>query len=472
MRVAAILVGAVTVPVFLSGCGGSDSTTTTTTTTKNGPVNQTELEHALQKVLDEFVDKMNLTSAIGFGFKNADMKFGLSAGQYWKPGTDAYQPVKPDDKFLYGSGTKPFTATAIMSLVEQGKVSLDDKLEKYADPVLDNIEKGTTIQSLFGKNGSKVTVGHLLNMTSCINDFDYPDFDQKLLLPDEGAYAINTPLETAQVVANLSQLKDPKTCPSGICAPFVCEPGSAVVYSSTNYALAGLVLASFTKKQDWTTLNMWEHFPEALRKEEMPSAHFYSTEMINDPDYLALPGYSFGGWGGYPNTTIFNQSSTILGWTCGNLVAPAEENAAFFWDLLAPLVGGTSTILKDETVLSMNASMTLFSPVSWAAGSRAYGTGLMMVQVGKSEKASQAPTWGEWGTYIGHGGDTYGFLSEQGVHWGLDASLTVVTNHDYTDLSSVYCQLIKTAALVIKGVDTKMHCGHWSQSAEGEVALV
>ena len=40
-------------------------------------------------------------------------------------------PVTPDSVFELASVTKPFTATAIMLLVEDGKVGLDDKISKY-----------------------------------------------------------------------------------------------------------------------------------------------------------------------------------------------------------------------------------------------------------------------------------------------------------------------------------------------------
>lgn len=40
-------------------------------------------------------------------------------------------PVKPETIFQSGSIGKQFTATAVMMLVEEGKLSLDDKLTKY-----------------------------------------------------------------------------------------------------------------------------------------------------------------------------------------------------------------------------------------------------------------------------------------------------------------------------------------------------
>jgi CubicO group peptidase (beta-lactamase class C family) len=56
-------------------------------------------------------------------------------------------PVKPETIFQSGSVGKQFTATAVMMLVEQGKVGLDDPLTKYfADAP--NSWKGVTVREL------------------------------------------------------------------------------------------------------------------------------------------------------------------------------------------------------------------------------------------------------------------------------------------------------------------------------------
>ena len=42
--------------------------------------------------------------------------------------------------------------------------------------------------------------------------------------------------------------------------------------------------------------------------------------------------------------------------------------------------------------------------------------GLMIEQVGElPSRVAHPPDFGAWGAYMGHGGDTYGFLSEQGI---------------------------------------------------------
>ena len=57
-----------------------------------------------------------------------------------------------------------------------------------------------------------------------------------------------------------------------------------------------------------------------------------------------------------------------------------------------------------------------------------YGTGLMVEAATMTD--TFPPVFDELGTYMGHGGDTYGFLSEQGLVYGLNASMSVIANQD------------------------------------------
>jgi CubicO group peptidase (beta-lactamase class C family) len=71
-------------------------------------------------------------------------------------------PVKPETVFQSGSIGKQFTAMAIMILVEEGKISLDDKITKYFPDAPDA-----------WKN---ITVRHLLTHTSGMGDYP-PEVD-------------------------------------------------------------------------------------------------------------------------------------------------------------------------------------------------------------------------------------------------------------------------------------------------------
>lgn len=96
-----------------------------------------------------------------FGYKDdTGREFGLAAGN--KTHSDLSGKIIPgnmtaNDTGILGSGTKPFVATAIMKLVEQQKVQIDDFAYKYVDIYLQKHEN-TTMFDLFGLWANEVTI--------------------------------------------------------------------------------------------------------------------------------------------------------------------------------------------------------------------------------------------------------------------------------------------------------------------------
>ncbi|WP_281291120.1 serine hydrolase domain-containing protein [Streptomyces montanus] len=71
-------------------------------------------------------------------------------------------PVPWNAYYRIGSITKPFTATVALQLVEEGKLELDDTVER----LLPGVVHGN------GNDGSRITVANLLRQTSGLNDYD------------------------------------------------------------------------------------------------------------------------------------------------------------------------------------------------------------------------------------------------------------------------------------------------------------
>ena len=74
------------------------------------------------------------------------------------------QPIKPETKFRIGSMNKMFTAVAILQLVSQGKIALDDTMEKY-------------LSDYPNKEMAQATIRQLLDHTAGAGDIFGPDFD-------------------------------------------------------------------------------------------------------------------------------------------------------------------------------------------------------------------------------------------------------------------------------------------------------
>ncbi|MHB0895977.1 MAG: serine hydrolase domain-containing protein, partial [Spirochaetales bacterium] len=120
----------------------------------------------------------------------------------------------PDDKVRIGSITKSFTATVVLQLVDEGKLSLDDFLGKWEPQVP-------------GSDG--ITVRQLLNMTSGLFNFtDLPEFWDAL---DKDPLAVWTPQRLVDMA---------------IVQPAVFAPGSQFMYCNTNYVLLGMIIEKIT----------------------------------------------------------------------------------------------------------------------------------------------------------------------------------------------------------------------------------
>jgi CubicO group peptidase (beta-lactamase class C family) len=124
------------------------------------------------------------------------------------------RPVKPEDRFEIGSITKSFAATAIMLLVEEGKISLDDKLDKFIEAV--------------PPRWNGITIRHLLNHTSGLPEY-----------PDNQTYA---DLEANKILGEEDMLARFKAY------SLDWEPGTKYRYCNVGYDILGIVVRRVTGK--------------------------------------------------------------------------------------------------------------------------------------------------------------------------------------------------------------------------------
>ncbi len=121
-------------------------------------------------------------------------------------------PNTIDTKFEIGSITKQFTASCVLQLANEGKLSLDDKLSKYFPD--------------FPKADS-VTIHMLLTHTSGIKDYtELQEFGKMATLP----------IEKDTMVALIKK------------QPFDFSPGTKWNYSSSGYYLLGYIIEKVTGK--------------------------------------------------------------------------------------------------------------------------------------------------------------------------------------------------------------------------------
>jgi len=119
--------------------------------------------------------------AQGFGLANVELQV----------------PVKPETLFQSGSVGKQFTATAIMMLVEEGKIGLDDSIAKYF-PEASASWKPVTIRHLLTHTGG---------FTDYPKDFDFrKDYSEADLLKIVAGIPLAFPPDTKWSYSNLGYL--------------------------------------------------------------------------------------------------------------------------------------------------------------------------------------------------------------------------------------------------------------------------
>ena len=123
-------------------------------------------------------------------------------------------PMKTDFYHRIGSVTKTFTATAVLQLAGDGKVGLDDPIDRYLDGVPD---------------GESITVRQLAGMRSGLADYSKSDgFQAAVAANPRGDFTPQRLLDWAFAL--------PPSAP----------PGAQVQYCNTNYILLGLLVEKVT----------------------------------------------------------------------------------------------------------------------------------------------------------------------------------------------------------------------------------
>jgi CubicO group peptidase (beta-lactamase class C family) len=156
------------------------------------PPTSREIAAALQP----FVDRGTLAGAVTLV---ADREKVLSLTAVGYANVAAREPMRTDAIFWIASQTKPITATALMMLVDEGKVKLDDPVAKYL-PEFRNpwlVAEQDKDHLLLKKPKTAVTIRHLLSHTSGMpfrSELEQPTLDLLRLRDAVRSYAM-TPLQ-------------------------------------------------------------------------------------------------------------------------------------------------------------------------------------------------------------------------------------------------------------------------------------
>ena len=120
--------------------------------------------------------------------------------------------AKPTMRYSIGSVSKQFTATALLLLAEEGKLSIDDKVAKWHPQLT---------------RANEISIRHLLSMTSGYQDYWPHDY-------------VFTAMQSPATVQLITQRWAAK--------PLDFDPGTKWQYSNTNYVIAASILEKVSRK--------------------------------------------------------------------------------------------------------------------------------------------------------------------------------------------------------------------------------
>ncbi|MFJ7156303.1 serine hydrolase domain-containing protein [Streptomyces sp. NPDC101118] len=236
------------------------------------------------------------------------------------------QPMTPNLYMRIGSETKTFTVTAMLELVDQKKIGLDDPISKYIDDV---------------PNGDKITLRNLAGMRSGLYNYSLdPDFQKAFFGNPDRPF-------TPQELLDYS-FKHPVSF----------QPGAQFDYCNTNLILLGLVVEKITGRP----------LDEVIEKDVAERAGLDRTSF---PTNAAFPSPHAQGYtnqtlsGKVENSTEWNPS---WGWAAGAMISTLDDLTRW------ARVVATGTLLTPAT-----QAQRLQAPPTTIPGAY-YGLGIFNVQ--------------------------------------------------------------------------------------------
>ncbi len=343
---------------------------------------------AFEQLLDKYTDK----GLPGITLLIRDSS-GVWTGSAGKADIEKDIPMQVCHVSKVASITKPFIASLVMMLDEEGKLDINDKLTEYINPAkVEEVE-----------NAKKATVRQLLNHTSGIYD----------IVSDDEFYlaVLNKPKKDWEQAELLEHVKDEQA---------YFKPGSDVKYSNTNYLLLSMVIEGATGRFHYKLLEEKILQPLGLEntvyhsREKLPekTAQGY-FDLYNNGNIVDLTNYNTGNGNGY-----------------NGIYSTVKDLQVFIEALLR-----TKILVSPEQLRRMKS----YNP---AETYRQIGLGIM-----QDFLDHPADTYG-----LGHGGSDLAYSGE--MYYFPEEDYTMVTLVNYgtnaeSDLESVYEEYRKEAVSIL-----------------------
>src|SRR5690349_14629764 len=227
-------------------------------------------------------------------------------------------PAAPEMRYSIGSNSKQFTATGILMLAEEGRLSLDDPVSRFVPDLT---------------RAGDVRVRQLLSHTSGYQDYWPQDYVPPFMAQ---------PVTAADILERWAR------------KPLDFEPGTQYQYSNTGYVVAGVILekASGEKLLPFLTARIF-------RPLQMNGVVNVDQDRLTESDPTGYLRYALG-----PPRPAPKEGKGWL-FAAGELAMTAEDLAK--WDVATI----AQTVLKPASYRTMQSEVVLTNGV----GAR-YGLGL------------------------------------------------------------------------------------------------
>ncbi|CAH0142619.1 serine hydrolase domain-containing protein [Rhodococcoides fascians] len=284
-----------------TSCSNGDRPNSPVDTSPTSAVNPADrpvdaaLSARLDAVIDSAVKKAGLPGAL-VGIWGPG---GSYVGARGVADTATKAPMEPGFYSRIGSVTKTFTVTALLQLVDQGKIGLDDPIAKYVGGVTE---------------GGRITLRQLAGMRSGLDP-----------------YTSNEQFVT-DVLSNPEQSLTPEQLLAYTAGhPLHVEPGTDVEYSNTNLILLGMVIEKVTGRPLADVIGTGILTPLKLTHTVFPTANEFPEPHARGYTEQTLDGAT-------ADATDWNPS---WGWAAGAMISTLDDLRVWVpalakGDLLAP----------------------------------------------------------------------------------------------------------------------------------------
>ncbi|WP_256942116.1 serine hydrolase domain-containing protein, partial [Bacillus thuringiensis] len=290
---------------------------------------QQNIKIALDEYIEKFIKEQNIPGASVAIVHNKDVFFTKTMGITG----ESEKKVTNKTPFAIGSISKSLTALAILKLIEDKKIKLEDSVQRYLP----------WFQLKDPQISSTITIQHLLTHTSGISTYEGLALSDK---QSENSTALK------ENVMKLSNVK--------LTAP----PGEKYQYSNTNYIILGALIEAVTNET--YSSYMEKHIFQPLNMNGAAA----SKETAYEKGYLT--GYQ--SWFGIPRKSVVSYDNA--GAPYGYITANLEDMIQYIMFLNR---SEHAQFLKQE-------NMDLYlSPLYKINSEKSYGFGLRTTNINENE---------------------------------------------------------------------------------------